>query len=284
MSVHLELAGRHLRLTSLDKVLWPGTDFTKARMIAYYVAVSEALLPHLAGRPVTLGRWPAGVDGPGFAQTECRGRPDWMPTRALRLRTGEERRFCLLEDVPSLVWAANLGAIELHPYLGGGPAGEEAVLVLLDLDPHPPAGLLDAARTALGLRRLLREAGLVACAKTSGSFGIHVYVPLNVPHPYEAVQAFAAGLAERAGAGGVRIDWRQNHPRRSTIAPFSLRAADVPAVSAPVAWEELERAVAAERADLLRFTPDDVVARLAERPDPFRPVLEVRQRLPASAA
>ena len=290
MSTHLELpsagsaevvvAGRPLRLTSLEKVLWPRTGFTKARMIEYYVSVAGALLPHVAGRPLTLGRFPDGVEGPGFAQTECRGRPDWVRTKALRLRTGEVRNFCLVEDVPSLVWAANLGTIELHPYLGGGQSGEDAVMVVFDLDPGPGAGLLEATRVAVALRSTLEAAGLASCPKTSGGLGMHVYVPLNLPHGYPAVREFAGEVAARVGDGGVRIDWRQNHPRRSTIAPYSLRAATRPAVSTPLTWEEVEAAVALERTEPLRFTADDVVARLADHADAFRPVLELEQRLP----
>ena len=284
-STELHLEGRRLRLTSLDKVLWPATGFTKGRMIEYYVAVADALLPHLAGRPLTLGRFPDGVEGPGFAQTECRGRPEWMATKRLRLRGGEVRDFCLVEDAPSLAWAANQGAIELHPYLGAGDAGEEAVLALFDLDPGPDAGLLAAARLALRLRSLLGESGLRSFPKTSGGLGMHVYVPLNLPHPYDAVREFARRVAGRLGAeDAVRIDWRQNHPRRSTIAPYSLRAADRPTVSTPLAWQEVEAAVRDGQSGALRFTADEAIARLAGGDDPFRPVLELEQRLPALSA
>jgi bifunctional non-homologous end joining protein LigD len=279
-SAEVAVAGRRLRLTSLDKVLWPATGFTKAQLIDYYVAVAGALLGHLAGRPLTLGRFPDGVDAPGFAQTECRGRPDWMRTRALRLRTGEVRNFCLVDDVPALVWVANLGTIELHPYLAAGEGGEDAALVVFDLDPAPGAGMLEAARVALDLRSALDQAGLVACAKTSGGTGMHVYVPLNLPHRYDDVRDYAADTAARLGSERVEIDWRQNHPRRSTIAPYSLRAADRPQVSAPVTWSEVEAAVGAGAGQALDFSPADVMRRVQEHGDLFDPVLELTQRLP----
>ena len=297
-SAEVSVAGRRLRLTSLDKVLFPAAGFTKAQLIEYYAAVAGALLPHLAGRPLTLGRFPDGVDAPGFAQTECRGRPEWVRTKTLRLRGGEVRNFCLLEDLPGLLWAANLGTIELHPYLGAGEQGEDAVLVVFDLDPAPGAEALAAAQVALALRAALERVDLAACAKTSGGAGLHVYAPLNQPHEYEAVRAFAAQVAGRLASEHpdlvttetavaergprVRIDWLQNHPRRSTIAPYSLRAAARPTVSAPLAWPELEAAVASARGEALRFTPEQVVRRVREQGDLFAPVLEVTRRLPGA--
>ena len=235
---------------------------------------------YLAGRPLTLGRFPRGVDAPGFAQTECRGRPAWMATKRLTLRSGEVRDFCLVDDLASLLWVANQGTIELHPYLGGGPEGEDAVLALFDLDPRAGAGPLDVARVAMRLRSLLEDAGLTSFLKLSGGLGMHVYAPLNVPHRYEAVRAFCAAITARLPAHSVHIDCAQNHPRRSTIAPYSLRAADVPTVSAPLAWEEVADAVAVERPDLLIVTAEQMRARIARRGDLFRPVLDLAQRLP----
>src|SRR4051812_44642830 len=144
-----------VQLTSLDKVLWPTSGFTKGQLIDYYVAVADVLIPHIAGKPMTLGRWPSGIDAHGFAQTECRGAPDFVATRPLRLRSGSVRNFCVMNDLPPLLWAGNPAAIGLPPYLGAGPAGEDAVLVIFDLDPRAGAGLLDAAATALALRALL---------------------------------------------------------------------------------------------------------------------------------
>ncbi|HEX4623452.1 MAG TPA: hypothetical protein VH231_03290 [Solirubrobacteraceae bacterium] len=270
-----------LRLTSLDRVLWPAVGFTKRQLVDYYSEVADVLLPHLAGRPLTLGRFPRGIDGPGFAQTQCRGRPTWMATRRLTLRSGEVREFCLVQDLPSLLWVANQGTIELHPYLGAGPEGEDAVLALFDLDPRPGAGPLDVALVALRLRSVLEDAGLASFPKSSGGLGMHVYAPLKVCHRYEAVRAFCAGIAARLPADAVRVDCAQNHPRRSTIAPYSLRATDVPTVSAPLAWEEVAEAVTLERPELLVITAEQMPARVADRGDLFRPVLDLAQRLPS---
>jgi bifunctional non-homologous end joining protein LigD len=266
------IEGRTLRLTSLDRVLYPVVGFTKRDLISYYTAVAEVLLPHLAGRPLTLGRWPSGVAGRGFAQMECRGAPEWLKTRPLQLRTGELRNYCVIDDLPSLVWAANLSTIELHPYLGGGPDGEDAVLAIFDLDPRAGSGLLDAAAAALTLRDLLAERGLEACAKTSGGDGMHVFVPLGVAHDFARVRAFCDELAAVLAAEAINVDCAQNHPRRSLAAPYSLRAADVPVVSTPVRWGEVERAVATGDPTLLRFTAADLPARIDELGDLFGPV------------
>jgi len=272
-----------VELTSLDRVLWPASGFTKRQLIDYYVAVADVLIPHIAGRPMTLGRWPSGIDGRGFAQTECRGAPEWVATRPLRLRSGGVRNFCVLNDKRSLVWAANLGTIELHPYLGGGPDGEDAVLVIFDLDPRPEASLLDAAGAALALRQLLTARRLDAFAKTSGGHGIHVFVPLNVPHSFDQTRAFCKEVAGELRPGPVNVDCAQNHARRSLAAPYSLRATTLlPAVSSPLTWDELERAVSTRQSELITFTALDVPARIERVGDLFRPVLEFRQRLPDS--
>jgi bifunctional non-homologous end joining protein LigD len=281
MTTESAIAGRRLRLTSLDKVLFPATGFTKARLIDYYFAVAEVMLPHLVGRAVTLGRWPAGVDAPGFAQTECRGAPDWLATKPLRLRSGEVRNFCVLDDLPSLVWVANLGTIEVHPYLGGGPDGDDALLAIFDLDPGPGAGLLDAAATASRLRALLGAFGLESFPKTSGGHGMHVFVPLGVAHRFEAVRDFCREISAQLDDHAVKVDCAQNHPRRSLVAPYSLRAAPAPMVSAPLAWHELEAALSNGDPDSIRFKATDMPARIDAVGDPIRPVLDMTQRLPS---
>lgn len=293
----LELDGRRLRLTSLDRVLWPATGFTKGAMIDYYRAVAPVLLPHLSGRPLTLGRWPQGVEARGFAQMECRGHPAWMRTAPLPLRTGEIRNFCVVDDSASLVWVANLGTIELHTYQFAPERPDEPTALALDLDPGPGAGLLGACRVALLLRASLAARGLAGWAKTSGASGLHIYVPLGSPHANERVRTFARQLAEelsaahgstitndaRAGArrGKVLVDWLQSDPRRSTVAPYSLRATDRPAVSTPLAWDELERVVNGGDASTLRFGPMEVLERISRHGDLFRAVLETEQELPA---
>jgi bifunctional non-homologous end joining protein LigD len=287
---------RSVTLTSLDRVLWPRAGFTKGAMIDYYARVAPALLPHIAGRALTLGRFPAGVDGRGFAQTECRGRPRWMRTAALRLRDGRIRRFCVVDDRPSLLWIANQTAIELHPFLARADRQDEPTLVVLDLDPGPGAGMLDCCRVALRAREMLRERGLEAFVKSSGSSGLHVYVPLNTPHGYGETKPFARELAARLAAeapdhvtdrtptalrtGRVLVDWLANDASRSMVAPYSLRAADYPTVSAPLRWEEVEVALSTRAPERLFFTAVDFPARLDAVGDPLAAAVELRQRLP----
>lgn len=283
------LDGRQVRLTNLDRVLWPQTGFTKGHLIDYYLAVAPVLLPHLKQRPLTLGRWPQGVEGPGFAQTECRGRPDWLRTVALRLRTGEVRNYCLVEDAPSLAWVANLGAIELHTYQFRAAHPDRPIVLVLDLDPGPEAGLGDACRVALLLRALLDRDGMRAAVKTSGGLGLHVSAPLHRAQPgartRELARGLAATLAEQRPElvtadqrpaerrGRVLVDWLQSEPRRSTVAPYSLRAADVPRVSTPLDWGEVEAAAEDGDAAALRFGPADVLRRVQQHGDLFAPVL-----------
>jgi bifunctional non-homologous end joining protein LigD len=265
-------------------------------MIDYYAAVAPALLPHIRGRAVTLGRFPAGVDKPGFAQTECRGRPDWMATHAVRLRDGRVRHFCVVDDRPSLLWVANQGAIELHPFLARTDRHDQPTHVILDLDPGPGADILDCCRLALRLREVLRALGLEAFVKTSGSLGLHILVPLNTPHTYMETKPFARAVAARLAnevpeqatdrtpialrVRRVLVDWLGNDASRSTVAPYSLRAADTPTVSTPLKWDEVEAALRAGAPAMVAFTAEDVVARLDAVGDPLAPVLELRQRLP----
>jgi bifunctional non-homologous end joining protein LigD len=275
--IETTIGGRSVRLTSLDRVLYP-SGFTKGDVIDYYAGIADALLPHIAGRPLTLGRWPAGVMKPGFAMTECRGAPEWVNTRTLSLRTGDVRNYCVIDDVASLVWAANLGTLELHTYVGGGPAAEEALGVVFDLDPHAGAGLLDAAAVALQLRELLE---LETCVKASGGNGLHVFVPLNTSHSWDEVRAFCASVAARLDTSAVTVDHGVNNPRRLLAAPYSLRAADRPLVSAPVTWTEVEQAVREQQSDAITFTAADMAARIESVGDLFAPVLELEQRLSA---
>jgi bifunctional non-homologous end joining protein LigD len=243
-------------------------------------------------RALTLGRFPGGVDAPGFAQTECRGRPEWMTTRTIRLRDGRVREYCVVNDARSLLWVANQSAIELHQFLARGERHDRPTHVVFDLDPGPGAGMPDCCRAALRLRELLDELGLVAFAKTSGSLGLHVLVPLNTPHAYDETKRFARGLAARLAAedpgrvtdrtrrtartGRVLVDWLGNDPSRSTVAAYSLRATDVPSVSTPLTWGEVERA------ERLHFLAADIPGRLDALGDPLASALQLGQRLPVS--
>ncbi len=299
----VEVEGRRVRITTLERVLWPHTGSTKRRMLDYYAAVAPVLVPHLRDRPLTLRRFPEGVEGPGWYQVQCRGRPDWMAVARVQGEGRSAFDYCLVNDLPSLLWVANLGTIELHPFLAPASAMDRPSVLVFDLDPGPPAGLLDCCREALRLRELLRSVGLESSVKTSGSVGLHVYAPLDGTPTFEDTKAFAravAALLERRHPeavvermrrslrpGKVLIDWLQNDPTRSTIAPYSLRALPWPTVSTPLAWEEVEEAWRQRRAAGLVFEPEQVLERVSRSGDLFAPVLERLQplladRLPAT--
>jgi bifunctional non-homologous end joining protein LigD len=291
----VDIEGRRLRLTNLDKVLWPEAQRTKAWMIEYYTRVAPVLLPHLADRPLTMRRFPDGVHGVSWHQNECRGEPDWFRVLETPGKGGRVLRFCVVDDLASLVWLANQGTIEFHPFQWAAEAPRRPTALVFDLDPGEPADLADSARVALRLRDLLTELGLESFAKTSGSLGLHVYVPLGRPHDGHAVKRFARAVAEALAqaypedvvaemgkthrAGKIFVDWLQNDPTRQTVAPYSLRAMPWPTVATPVTWEELERA----EAEALMFLGEDVLARVEEHGDVFADVLTLDQDLPSMA-
>jgi bifunctional non-homologous end joining protein LigD len=280
MTVSLSVGGRDVRVANLEKVMYPRTGFTKGELIDYYRAVARWLLPHIAGRPLTLGRFPDGVDGPGWYQVRCPSRPPWMETIAVPARGGGAIDYCVVRDEAGLIWAANTGAIELHPFLWRSP--DEPDVVVFDLDPSREAGLRSCARLACELRAMIPSDALV---KMSGLKGLHVYVPVRDTTWAEA-RSFSRHVAERATAelpslattsprlserrGRVLVDWRQNDPRRSLIAPYSLRGTPEPAVSAPVSWDEVERI--ADTGVAPRFGPRDVLKRVESMGDLFEPV------------
>lgn len=289
--------GRVVRLSRPGKVLYPATGFTKRDLMDYYLAAAPAVLPHLAGRAVTLARYPEGVDATWWFQSNCPpGKPDWLPVATVPGARGQVLRFCRLEDAAALAWAANAGAIELHPLLGALDRPDAARALVLDLDPAFPAGLLECCHVALAARALLAEAGLDGVLKTSGAKGLHVFVPLDGSQGFPAAKAFARAVAERlaraapdlvtarmrrdARAGKVLVDWRQNSGSLSMVAPYSLRAAREPRVSAPLAWREVERAREVGSASALELGPAQALVRISRLGDLFRPVLAGTQRLP----
>lgn len=296
----VEVDGRELRLTNLDKVLYPEAGLTKAAVVDYYAKIAPVLLPHVAGRPMTMKRYPDGVDGESFYEKNCPShRPEWVLTA--RVPSGRSASghidFCVVDDIPTLVWVANLASLELHPYLHVAPQLEQPTMVVFDLDPGPPAGLLEAARVALEVRELLDELDLASLVKTSGGKGIQVYLPLNSPVTYDETGAFARALAqllERRSpdrvvanmrkdlrVGKVLVDWSQNNAHKTTVGVYSLRARPRPTVSTPVRWEEVEEAVAAGDAARLAFEHDAVIERVEASGDLFRPAVESVQELPA---
>lgn len=291
------IEGRRVALTNLEKVLWPEAGRTKAWLLEYYAHVAPVLLPHLEGRPLTLRRFPDGIEGPSWHQNECRGEPDWFHVFETSGRGGRRLRFCVVDDLASLVWVANQGAIELHPFQWRLAAPREPTTIVFDLDPGPPADIVDCARVALLLRALLDELGLTSFPKVSGSIGLHLHIPLGRPHDGERVKAFARAVAEAFAqqhpefvvaemekarrTGRVFVDWLQNDPTRQTVAPYSLRGVPWPTVAAPVAWEEVEAAVDGAGAAALIFLGDQILERIERDGDLFSGVLQLEQPLPA---
>jgi bifunctional non-homologous end joining protein LigD len=285
----LEIAGRSFAVSNLDKVLWPEAGFTKRDVLEYYREVAPVLLPHLTGRATTLRRFPDGVEAGGWYQLQWpRGAPEWLP----RVR-GRDFELAVVDDLPSLLWAANLAALELHPLLAKADRPDEPTAVVFDLDPGMPADVIDAAEVALLIRDRLAAAGLESFPKTSGSIGMHVLVPLNSPATFAETKSFARTIARslppervvttqnrKERAGRVLVDWLQNDASRSTVAPYSLRAVPFPTVSTPLAWDEVAHAVATKRPELLIFLARDALARIDRHGDLFAPVLDLRQSLP----
>jgi bifunctional non-homologous end joining protein LigD len=296
----VEIEGRELKLTNLDKVLYPKAGFTKAEVIDYYARVAPAMLPHLSGRALTLRRFPEGVDESEKAFFEKRGpkhRPDWVKTATVFAgRNVGEIDFCVCEGTPTLIWMAQLAAIELHPSLSLAKRPERPTVLAFDLDPGPPANILDCCRIALRLRQLFAHFELECFPKTSGSKGLQLYVPLNLKADYDQTKGFARAIAqlfERQSpdevvskmskdirGGKVFIDWSQNDQRKTTIAAYSLRAREQPTASTPVRWNEVERALKRKDPDLLSFEAGEVLKRVERDGDHFVPVLELKQRLP----
>ena len=296
--------GRELSVTNLDKVLYPEAGFTKADVIDYYAKVSSVMVPHLVDRGVTLRRYPDGVDGQSFFEKRCPShRPDWLPVVPGPGEGADDGiDYCMFGDAPSLVWAANLAALELHAPLHVASRPDHPDAVVFDLDPGPGTDITHCAAVAIDLAALLHDRGLEALAKTSGSKGMQLYVPLNgAPRAglkrarptYEHTRAFALTLgleleADQPGSvvtrmaknlrtGRVFIDWSQNHQHKTTVAVYSLRARPQPTVSTPITWDEVEAAAGGE---VLSFTATQVLDRIDEHGDLFAPLLTERQSLP----
>jgi bifunctional non-homologous end joining protein LigD len=296
----LERSGRPLLLTNLDKVLWPAAAFTKRQMLAYYDAISATMLPHIVDRPMVVARFPDGVEAEYWFQTQCPSPPAWVRTCAIPKASNSEVMFdyCVIDDALSLLWVANLGGIELHPLLSKAQSLDRPSSVVFDLDPGPRAGLLECCNVALRLRDLLASAGLSSYPKSTGATGLHVYVPLNssIRHPH--AKEFARGIARQLGeenenvvsdrspvrgrVGKVLIDWAQNNPLRSLVAPYSLRGMPLPSVAAPLLWHEIESAVRHDAAESLIYLASDVLDRIEKVGDPLAPILTETQLLPAS--
>jgi bifunctional non-homologous end joining protein LigD len=286
--VEVEVEGRRLSLSNLDKVMYPEVGFTKGQVIDYYTRIAPAVLPHLQNRPLTLKRYPNGVEGGYFYEKNCPSHaPEWV-----RKERVAKIPYCVCDDLPTLVWLANLADLELHPSLSLVDDIDRPAAMAFDLDPGPPAGIPECCEVALLLREALSQLGLESFAKTSGSKGIQVYVPLNVEGvDYDhGSKALSHALARHLEAqhrklivsqqrkdlrrGKVLIDWSQNDENKTTVCVYSLRARERPTVSTPLRWEELDDP------DALVFEASDVLERVEEHGDLFAPVVELQQELP----
>ncbi len=291
------VAGRELKLSNLAKTLYPQAGVTKREVIDYYAAIAPVLIGHLAGRPLTVTRWPDGVHAKSFFQKQAPAhRPEWV--RTVTLPSGRKPiDYILAEDEPTIVWLANLAAIELHVPLARAAAIDRPTALVFDLDPGEPATVLECARVGLQLQGMFEHLGLQSVAKTSGSKGLQVYVPLNADDiTYERTKPFAKAVAELLEAsepdlvvsrmtkvrrtGKVLIDWSQNDAKKTTVCVYSLRAGERPTVSTPLDWAEVRSALDGGDSASLAFEAPEVLERVAERGDLFAPVLSLVQELP----
>jgi bifunctional non-homologous end joining protein LigD len=294
-NAQLMVGDSKLEVSNLDKVFYPKTGFTKGNVIDFYVHVSPFLLPHLRNRPITLKRYPNGVEGFFFYEKQCPShRPKWIKTAKVAKSDGAID-YCLINDLSSLVWAANLADLELHTFLHKAPALDRPTAMAFDLDPGPPADIVLCCKVGLWIKAMLDALNLKCFPKTSGSKGLQVYVPLNLPVTYEKTKAFARTVAENLQRqspelvvakmqkslrdGKVFVDWSQNDGHKTTVCVYSLRATGEPFVSTPLTWEEVEATVKAKK-PLLKFGPDAVLQRVKKLGDLFAPVLNLKQKLP----
>ncbi|MGZ4675168.1 MAG: non-homologous end-joining DNA ligase [Acidimicrobiia bacterium] len=292
--VTVQVGARTLKLSNLDKVLYPDAGFTKAAVVDYYARIAPFMLPHLVGRPLTLVRYPNGVDAPSFFEKRRPPHaPDWI-------RSGGELGSVLCEEPAALVWLANLAALELHTHQHRESDPDHPSAVVLDLDPGPPATIVDCARVALDVRALLDRLGLVAVVKTSGSKGLHLSIPVAVGSvDDEATKAFALAIgriladaapdrvttimAKERRPGKVFVDWSQNDRHKTTVAAYSLRARPRPTVSTPIGWDEVAALVDGAHPDSVTFESDAVLARVEALGDLYAASLDTAQTLPALA-
>ncbi|MEU0466765.1 non-homologous end-joining DNA ligase [Amycolatopsis sp. NPDC006131] len=302
--VTVQVDGRRLSLSNLDKVLYPEAGFTKGQVIDYYARIAPVILPHLRDRALTFRRWPGGVQSNPFYEKDAgRHAPDWVKTAKIasggRGQSSDVNAYPLVNDVPTLIWAANLAALELHvPQWTVGPRGarRNPDLLVFDLDPGEPATIVECCRVAERLRDLLAADGLRLYPKTSGSKGMQLYAAVKTATP-EDTSAYAKAAAKKLAAetpgevtaamtkglrpGKVFIDWSQNNPHKTTVAPYSLRGRPEPTVSTPVTWDEVE---SCRRPAQLKFLSDDVLDRVEEIGDLFEDLHDDPVKLPRARA
>lgn len=297
----LQVGNREVVVSNLDKVFYPDTGFTKFQVISYYLRIAPVLLPHLKGRPVSLKRYPDGVKGMFFYEKNCPSHaPKWIKTVKVGKKNGEHINYCVFNDLPSLVWAANMANLEVHTFQHRTPALMRPTAVVFDLDPGPPANIVECCNVALKIRAMFDALGLKSFPKTSGSKGMQLVVPLNTPVTYEKTKAFARNVADTLAEalpklvvadmkksrreGRVFIDWSQNDDKKTTVSVYSLRAKDTPTVSTPLKWSEVEAALKTRKGTkqkVLVFESDELLNRVEKWGDLFEPVLTLKQTLPA---
>jgi bifunctional non-homologous end joining protein LigD len=294
----VEIQGKRLTLTNLEKVLYPKAGFTKGQLIDYCARIAPVMISHLAGRPLTLKRYPNGVDEEFFFEKNAtKHRPEWVKTAPI-WSEGNRRNvnYILANDLPTLIWVANLAAIELHPSLSLAKDISCPTMMVFDLDPGPPANIVQCCQVAFWLREIFERFGLQSFPKTSGSKGLQIYVPLNSKASYDITKPFAHALArlledehrdlivsdmkKAIRTNKVFVDWSQNDEHKTTIAVYSLRARERPTVSTPVTWDEVERALKKKNAGLLVFEARQVLERVEKMGDLFEPARKLKQKLP----
>jgi bifunctional non-homologous end joining protein LigD len=291
----LQVGALKLHVSNLEKIFYPKTGFTKGDMIDYYIRVSPLLLPHLKNRPISLKRYPDGVEGFFFYEKQCPPHPDWIKTTSVARKDGSEINYCLMNNLPTLVWAANLADLELHSFLHCAPKITVPTALAFDLDPGAPADIVLCCQVGLWLKDLLAAQGLESFAKTSGSKGLQIFVPLNTAVTYEKTKSFAHAAAQALErehpkvvtsnmkkdlrGGKIFIDWSQNDEHKTTVTVYSLRAKEHPTVSTPVSWDEVEATLKKRNKKLLTFETKDVLKRIEKSGDLFEPVLKLKQKL-----
>ncbi|HEY2102258.1 MAG TPA: non-homologous end-joining DNA ligase [Chthoniobacterales bacterium] len=299
-NAQLVVAGRKLPVSNLSKVLYPKAGFTKGQVIDYYIRIAPVLLPHLKDRPLTMKRYPNGVEGEFFYEKNCPAhRPSWVKTAKV-WSEGNNRHmhYCLVQDLPTLVWAANLADLELHTSLARKQNIARPTMMVFDLDPGPPANIVQCSEVGIWLRDLLAKMGMKSFAKTSGSKGLQVYVPLNTTATFDQTKELAHEIArhlERKNPklvlsemsralrkGKVFVDWSQNDEHKTTINVYSLRAKEQPTVSTPVTWNEVQACLKKRDLRLLTFTSDQTLGRVDKLGDLFEPMNSLKQKLPKS--
>jgi bifunctional non-homologous end joining protein LigD len=291
-AVEVEVEGRRLKLSNLDKVFYPEVGFTKGQVIDYYRQIAPVLLPHLRDRPLTLKRYPDGVEGEFFYEKQCPSyAPDWIETVTVQNRRTID--YCLANDLSTLIWLANLADLELHTSLSRAADVMRPTMMVFDLDPGEPATIIECTKVGLALRELFAGLGVDCYPKTSGSKGLQIYVPLNRKVTYDDTKPFAHAIArllekqlpklvvssmkKSIRGGKVLVDWSQNDDHKTTVCVYSLRARERPTASTPLRWEEVEKA---RKPEQLQFDSAKVLKRVEKHGDLFAPVLEQKQALP----